>query len=329
VYRLIVLCALLTGIPEIGAAQAGPPLVLKTTVPLPSVTGRIDHFSADLAGHRIFMSALGNHSVEVIDALTSRLLKSIPDFDEPQGVLFDSASKRVFVASAGDGTIKILDATAFQMIKVLKLGADADNIRYNSQSGTIIVGYGSGALAILNADGTKIGGIRLAGHPESFQLEKDGHRLFVNVPDANEIAVVDLDQASVVDHWRGWPAQRNFPMALDEKGRRLFVGFRAPSRILAIDSNSNKEVASADIVGDTDDLFYDAARGRVYVIGGEGFVDVLDARDPVRFQWLAHIETASGARTGLFVPAWNQLFVAIPKRIGRPAEIRVYEVQDR
>ena len=230
------------------------------------------------------MSALGNHTVEVIDAPNSRLLRSIPDFDEPQGVLFDSASKRLFVASAGDGTVKILDATTFQVIKVLKLGDDADNVRYNSLSASILVGYGSGALAILKADGTKIGEIRLAGHPESFQLEKEGHRLFVNVPDTKEIVVVDLDKASVIDHWRGWQAQRNFPMALDEKGHRLFAGFRSPAQILAIDTNSGKTVASADIVGDTDDLFYDAARGRVYVIGGGGFVDVLDVRDPAHFQ---------------------------------------------
>ncbi len=255
-YRLTILCAILLVIPENGAAENGPPLVLKSTVPLPKVDGRIDHFSADLAGHRIFMSALGNHTVEVIDALNSKLLKSIPDFDEPQGVLFDSASKRLCVASAGDGTVKILDATTFQLIKALKLGDDADNVRYNSRSGTIIVGYGSGALAILKADGTKSGEIALAGHPESFQLEKEGHRLFVNVPDTKEIAVVDLDKLSVVDHWRGWQTQRNFPMALDEKGHRLFAGFRTPAQILEIDTNSGKTVASADIVGDTDDLFY-------------------------------------------------------------------------
>jgi YVTN family beta-propeller protein len=309
------------------AAQDAPPLILKATIPLPHVEGRIDHFSADLTGHRIFMSALGNHSVEVIDAQSFRLLRSIPGFDEPQGVLTDSASKRLFVASAGDGTVKILDAATLEAIKTVKLGDDADNIRYDSMSGSIVVGYGSGALAMLKADGTKSGEIALSGHPESFQLEKAGRHVFVNVPAKQEIAVIDLEKKSVVDHWRGWQAQRNFPMALDEKGHRLFAGFRSPAQILAVDTATGNMIASAGIVGDTDDIFHDAARERIYAIGGGGFVDVLDAKDPAHFQRIAHIETAAGARTGLFVPEWNLLFVAVPKRLGRGAEVRVYEVR--
>jgi YVTN family beta-propeller protein len=310
------------------AAQDAPPLILKATIPLSRVEGRIDHFSADLTGHRIFMSALGNHSVEVIDAQSFRLLRSIPGFDEPQGLLFDSASKRLFVASAGDGTVKILDAATMQAIKTVKLGDNADNVRYDSTSGSIVVGYGSGALAILKADGTKSEEIALGGHPESFQLEREGHHLFVNVPGKQEIAVIDLDKRSVIDHWRGWQAQRNFPMALDEKGHRLFAGFRTPAQILAVDTTTGKMTASADIVGDTDDIFYDAPREWVYAIGGGGFVDILDAKDPAHFQRIAHIETAAGARTGLFVPEWNLLFIAVPKRGGREAEMRVYEVRD-
>jgi DNA-binding beta-propeller fold protein YncE len=312
----------------IAAAQDGPPLVLKATIPLPRVEGRIDHFSADLKGHRIFMSALGNHTVEVIDAQSFQPLRSITDLDEPQGVLFDGLSNRLFVASAGDGTIKVFDATNFKPLPPIKLGDDADNVRFDFARGHIVVGYGSGALAILKADGTRMGEVKLDAHPESFQLERGGHRLFVNVPGKLEIAVVDLDKQAVVAHWRESTARSNFPMALDEAGRRLFAGFRNPARMLAIDTNSGKEAASADIVGDTDDLFYDAARKRVYVIGGGGFVDVFDVNDPAGFQRLAHMETASGARTGLFVPEWNLLFVAAPKRAGRPAEIKVYEVRN-
>jgi DNA-binding beta-propeller fold protein YncE len=326
-HTLTTIFALFLATTGIGAAQDGPPLVLKTTIPLPRVEGRIDHFSADVKGHRVFMSALGNHTVEVLDTQTFQRLKSIPGFDEPQGVLFDGASNRLFVASAGDGTVKVFDAASFSPLAPIKLGDDADNVRFDFARGNIVVGYGSGALAILKADGTKSGEIKLDAHPESFQLEKEGHRVFVNVPGRLEIAVVDLDKQSVVARWHEWTAISNFPMALDETGHRLFTGFRNPARVLAIDTNSGKVAASADIVGDTDDLFYDAARQRVYVIGGGGFVDVLDVKDPAHFQQLARIETASGARTGLFVPEWNLLFVATPKRAGRDAEVRVYEVR--
>jgi hypothetical protein len=158
-------------------------------------------------------------------------------------------------------------------------------------------------------------------------MEKEGHRLFVNVPGRQEIAVVDLNKGSVVDHWRGWQAQRNFPMALDEKGHRLFAGFRTPAQVLAVNTDSGRMAASADIVSDTDDIFYDAARERVYAIGGGGFVDVLDVKDPAHLLRIARLETAAGARTGLFVPEWNLLFVAAPKRGSQAAEVRIYEVR--
>jgi DNA-binding beta-propeller fold protein YncE len=233
----------------------------------------------------------------------------------------------LFVASGGDGTVKILDATTFEMLKTIKLGDDADNARYDLANNNVIVGYGSGALAILRSDGTKTGQIGLEGHPESFQIERGGHRLFVNVPGKQEITVVDLDKGTVVGQWRGFQARSNFPMTFDQDGKRLFAGFRTPAQILEIDASSGAARASIDIVGDTDDIFFDAVRERVYVIGGGGFVDVLDVKQPDQFHQLAHVETASGARTGLFVPEWNLLFVAVPRRGTRNAEVRVYEVR--
>jgi DNA-binding beta-propeller fold protein YncE len=309
------------------AADDISPLVLKTVVSLPQVVGRIDHFSADVAGHRLFMSALGNHSVEIIDTQIFRLLRSIPNFDEPQGIVFDNVANRLFVASGGDGTVKLLNGSTFQQTANVKLGDDADNVRYDATKNEVIVGYGSGGLAVLKRDGTKISEIKLGAHPESFQLEKEGRRLFVNIPDKLEIAVVDLDKHSVIARWREWKALANFPMALDEKHSRLFVGFRVPPRVLAIDTNSGKVAATAETVGDADDIFYDAARERVYLIGGGGFIDVLDVKDPAHLRRLARIATASGARTGLFVSDWDLIFVGVPLRGSQKAEVRAYEVR--
>ena len=319
---LLIACLLISA-----AADDISSLVLKTVVSLPQVVGRIDHFSVDVAGRRLFMSALGNQSVEIIDAQTFRLLHSIPNFAQPQGIVFDDLTNRLFVASGGDGTVKVLNATTFQRTVSVKLGDDADNVRYDATRGEIIVGYGSGGLAFLKSDGTNVGEIRLGAHPESFQLEKGGRRLFVNIPDKLEIAVVDLDKRSVMARWHERKALANFPMAVDERHSRLFVGFRVPPRVLAIDTNSGKVVATADIVGDTDDIFYDATRERVYVIGGGGFTDVLDVKDAAHLRRLAHIATASGARTGLFVPEWDLLFVGVPMRGSQKAEVRAYEVR--
>lgn len=161
-------------------------------------------------------------------------------------------------------------------------------------------------------------------HPESFQLEKAGTRLFVNVPDQKEIEVADLTKNAVIAKWPVTSALKNYPMALDETHHRLFIGCRAPARLLVIDTETGKQTASLEIVGDTDDLFYDGAKNRVYVIGGQGFVDVFAQRDADHYDRIVHQPTAAGARTGLFVPEWRKLFVAVPHRGDRRAEILVY-----
>jgi DNA-binding beta-propeller fold protein YncE len=193
----------------------------------------------------------------------------------------------------------------------------------------LYVGHGSGALAAVNpADGSVSGCVPLAGHPESFQLERNGPRIFVNVPTAGHIAVVDRTTMKVIATWPVTGAGGNFPMALDEAGHRLFVGCRRPARLLVYDTDTGKQAGAADIVGDTDDLFYDSARKRVYVSGGDGFIDVLDARPGATPARVSRVATAAGARTSLFLPDRSRLYLAVPHRGGQRAEIRVYGVRD-
>ena len=301
--------------------------VLKGRIELPNVNGRIDHFSADVKGRRLFMSALGNHTVEVLDVQSGKRVHSIPDLAEPQGLYYDPSSNRLFVACAIDGAAKVFDGGTYQLRGTVKFSADADNIRYDARGQRVIVGYGDGALAFLDSNGKKTAEIALDAHPESFQLEKSGTRAFVNVPDKKEIQVVDLAKNAMSGRWPVTSALKNYPMALDEAHHRLLIGCRAPARMLAIDTETGKQTASVEIVGDTDDLFYDAARSRVYVIGGEGFVDVFAQKDADRYDRTAHFATAPGARTGLFVPDWGSLFVAVPHRGEQRAEIRIYETK--
>jgi DNA-binding beta-propeller fold protein YncE len=119
-------------------------------------------------------------------------------------------------------------------------------------------------------------------------------------------------------------------MALDEANHRVFIGCRRPAKVLVYDTTTGKESGSFDIVGDTDDLFYDAARKRVYVSGGEGFIDVFRIEDSNRatgITRIARIATAAGARTSLFVPDQNRLYLAVPHRGSQKAEIRIYEAR--
>ncbi len=317
--------ALLGVVLGIASGQESGGLSLKSRIDLPNVDGRIDHCSADVQGQRLFVSALGNHTIEVLDVRSGKRLRTIAGLAEPQGVYYDPAANRLFAACAQDGAVKVFDAATFQLLGTAKFTGDADNIRYDARGRRIIVGYGDGALAFLDPNGRQTGEIPLDAHPESFQLEKSGTRAFVNVPDRKEIEVADLVRKTVLARWPVTAALQNFPMALDEAHHRLFIGCRAPARMLVLDTAAGKQTASAGIPGDTDDLFYDSAKKRVYVIGGQGFVDVLEQQDADHYRRFARHATAPGARTGLFVPEWGELLVAAPHRGGQRAAILVYE----
>ncbi len=318
--------------------QQSAALSLKTRIALPNVDGRMDHFAIDVKGQRVFVSALGNHTVEVLDVQGSRRLRTLSNLEEPQGLFYDASSNRLFVASGGDGTTKIYDGTTFQLLETVKFSDDADNIRYDARSRRLIVGYGgekalrgrpqgSGALGFLDSNGKQAGEIVVDAHPESFQLEKNGTRVFVNVPDKKEVQVADVAKGTILARWPTTAATTCFPMALDEGHHRLFAGCRMPARLLVIDTESGKTVASPEIVGDTDDLFYDSDRSRVYIIGGQGFIDVLQQKDADHYDRLGRYPIPAGTRTGVFVPEWGKLFAAVPHRGEQVSEILVYEAK--
>jgi len=297
-------------------------------IPIHNVEGRIDHFGVDVQGQRLFVAALGNNTVEVLDLRQGKRLTSIAGLKEPQGVFYVSGSNRLFVANGDDGTCRVFDGSSYKLLATVNFSSDADNVRYDAARKQIYVGYGEGGLGILDpGTGQKIAAIPLQGHPESFRLEEHGPRIFVNVPTANHtIAVVDRARRSIIGTW-SLAAQANFPMALDEADHRLLVVTRKPARLIVLDTHSGESVASQPAVGDADDLFYDAAHKRVYISGGEGFIDIFERRDPDYYDRTGRSRTATGARTSLFVPELNRLYLAVPHRGNQKAEIRVYEPQ--
>jgi DNA-binding beta-propeller fold protein YncE len=309
------------------AASGQSPLTQVGTINLSNVQGRIDHLAVDTAAQRLFIAALGNNTVEVLDTKT-QTVKSLPGFHEPQGIAVVPDAKLVAIANGQGEGVQLIDAADFRQARMVRLGDDSDNVRYDATARRLYVGFGGGALAAINpADGAVIAEAKLAGHPESFQLERSGSRVFVNVPTADQIAVVDRTTMKVTSTWAVVGATSNFPMALDEADHRLFVGCRRPAKVLVYDTTTGKQVTSFDIVGDTDDLFYDAARKRLYVSGGEGYLDVVQQQDGNRFARVAHVPTAAGARTSLYVAEQNRLYLAVPHRGSQKAEIRVYEAR--
>jgi len=304
------------------------PLKLTKTIALPGVEGRIDHFAFDAAGERLFVCALGNNTVEVVDLRKGVRVHSITGFGAPQGIAYIPELNRIFVANDKGGICKIYDGKSFEAVGELDFKDDADNVRYDDATKKVYVGFGSGGIAVVNApDGKQIGSIKLSAHPEAFELEKTGKRIFANVPNSRHVAVIDRDKSAVVATWKTDLAFANFPMALDEAHHSLFIGCRMPSKLVVLNTDSGDVVAKIDISGDPDDVFYDRKRHRIYAICGAGKVDIIEQTDANNYKALTKIDTANGVRTGLFVPERDTLCVAVPHRGAQQAEIRAYRVE--
>jgi DNA-binding beta-propeller fold protein YncE len=308
--------------------QAPEPLKQIATIPLPSVRGRIDHLAFDAQHQRLFVAALGNDTIEVLDAANNSHLKSLSGFHEPQGIAVASDFGAVAIANGGTGTLQLLDAQTFATRWTVEIGGDADNVRYDATAKQLYVAAEGGLYRVAPESGKVVKQIAIDGHPESFQLEAGGKRVFANLPGIvnSQVIVGDREAGSVLARWSSLGCRSNYPMALDEAAMRVFVGCRLPARLALLDSRSGEPVTSVEAVGDTDDLFFDAAKQRLYVIGGEGYVDVFQRRGDA-IERTARVATRAGARTGLWVAATNKLFVAVPARDGKDAEARVFEAQ--
>jgi YVTN family beta-propeller protein len=302
-------------------------LQLVASIQLPNVSGRIDHLAYDSKNQTIFVAALGNNTVEVVDLKSKKVIHTIKGLHEPQGIKYIPESNTIFVANGENGECDIYNADTYQLITSIKMpGGDADNVRYDVTTGKIYVGYGDGGIAVIDAKTFKqLADVKLPAHPESFQLSTDSKKIFVNVPDAQILATIDLDKYTIIDKWKIEIAKANFPMALDATNHRLFLGCRNPAKLLVINSESGKIIAQIDINSDTDDVFYDSPSKQIYVSCGGGYVDIIKQFEPDKYEVTTRIESRSGARTSLFVLELNQLLVAAPARSGSEAQLMIYK----
>src|SRR5215813_12484181 len=255
------------------SAQEEKPLRLAQTIALPAVEGRIDHLAVDVQSQRLFLAALGNNTLEVIDLKAGKVIHTVKGLHEPQGVAFVPEANAVYVANGEGGNCEAFAIDSLSPLRSAKFSGDADNLRYDPGAKLLYVGYGDGAIGIFEAlTGKIVGDIKLPAHPEALALEQSGARIFVNIPKAKQVAVIDRMKRAVVAQWPVTQAAASYPMALDESHHRLFIGCRQPARILVLDTDSGKTVAGLECAGDTDDVFYDSRNKRVYVSGGEGFI---------------------------------------------------------
>ena len=315
------------------AAETAPPLILTATVPLEGVKGRFDHFASGKG--KVFVSGLGNNSLEIIDLFQGTRVHEITAVPNPQGVAFSPDANKLFVASE-KGKVYIYDGDRFQLQTTLDFPGGADNLRYDAATKRVYVGCGddekTSAIAAIDAMTSKrLDEVyQLGGEPESFQLEKSGPNIYVNVPDLKQIVAINRTTKQLTR----WPVTnlQNFPMALDEANHRLIVGTREPATISVFDTATGKMVASVPTVQDTDDLYYSAEKKRVFVPGREGSIWVYQQNDPDHYTLLAKVPTAVGAGTAGYFgrqgKGFDRFYLAIPASVSAGAEVRIYTVRD-
>jgi hypothetical protein len=321
----IALCILLNGC---NAQPQNNSLKLVTTIPLSNVSGRIDHLSFNSKQQIVFVAALGNNTVEVVDLKNKKAIHTIKDLHEPQGVVFIPESNSIFVANGDNGECDVFNAESFQKTNSLKLSGDADNVRYDAANKKIYVGYGNGGIAIIDATTFKlITETKLLGHPESFQIDKSAKKIYVNVPDEKQIEIIDLKTNSVIGKWKMTEAKSNFPMALDEINHRLFIGCRHPAKLLIIDTQTGETISDFSIDNDADDIFYNHTAKEIYLSCGSGYIDVFKQKDANIYTPNGKIYTHSGARTSLFIPELNQLIIASPSGFNSNTSLLIYDIK--
>ncbi len=336
--RCLILClaALSLGCFAFSQSQSGaaesPPLLLVQEIPLPHVEGRIDHFTFDTKRKLVIGAALGNNTVEVVDTFAGRDIHSIPGAANPQGVAFAGDLNKLFVANGADGKLRVYDGESFSLLKTIDIGEDADNVRYDPKEKRVYVAYGGdevGGIAVIDAANSERidDAAKLDAHPESFQIATSKPVIYANIATKAKVVKIDRTTHKVTD----WPlktGKANYPMALDEADHRLFVVTRKPAQMVVLDSETGSMVASVPCVSDSDDVYYDVARKRIYAPGGEGFVSVIQQVDPDHYQPLSKIPTTVGARTGLWYEKRDRFYLAVPASSKQGAALWVYSPQD-
>jgi DNA-binding beta-propeller fold protein YncE len=300
-------------------------IALVAKISLPTVSERMDHITFDPEHRLAFISAWGNNTVEVVNIETGQLVHSITDLREPQGILYIPSLKKLIVANGGSGDCIFFDAATYKQVAVVPLKKDADNIRYDETSHLLYVGHGSGAIAVIDADSAKlIADIPLDQHPEAFQLSKRHDRIYINVPDADEIEVAQLSTNQVIEKWKNVNASWNFPMALDEQNNHLFVGCRHQPKLRMINTTTGEDISFPKCSGDADDLFF--LDSLVFLSAGGGYIDVFRANNK-ELVVVNHIATVTGARTSLLLPSEKKFLLAVPKHGQTPAALWVYNLE--
>jgi DNA-binding beta-propeller fold protein YncE len=313
-------------------ASAADPSALELvgTISLKGKAGNLDHLAYDAKRDRLLVANKTNNTLDVVDLKAGKLLKQITGQGGIQGIAYAADLDKIFVGLGSGGYCNVFDGESLKLVGTAKFKDDSDNVRYNPRTHLVYVAHAENELGVIDAKTNKVKtNVKLPGQAEAFQLETGRPRLYLNVPSPSQVVVIDTEKNEVITNYPVKKASGGHPMALDEAGHRIFVGCRKEPMVVVLDSETGKEIAGVSIPADVDDLFLDAKRKRLYASCGEGFLVVIKQGDGDKYEVVEKIPTTRGARTSLFVPATDRLYLAVPRQEGKEGpEIRIYKVRD-
>jgi hypothetical protein len=308
------------------APAAEPGLELVQTIVLKGKAGTLDHLALDARRGRLCLANKANNTLDVIDLKEGKLLKQVPGQGGIQGIAYAPDLDRIYVGLGKDGFCNVFNGEDYKLLKTVKFTDDADNVRYHAPTHLVYVAHAEKQLGVLDARTLeKKAEIDLPGDAEAFQIETGRPRMYVNIPSANQVLVIDTDKNEMVKTYAVKKAKNNVPMALDEANHRLFVGCEKEPMVVVLDTESGAEVGGAPLPGDADDLIYDAQRKRLYASCADGAIAVLRQVDADHIEAAGKVDTAKGARTSLLDPETGRYYLAVPRQPGKDGpEVRVY-----
>ena len=321
---------ILSGLAVAGAVSAAtalaqPPLVQSGRTNLPGYDGDFDHLFADIGENRLFVAAEDHGTVEVFNLKTLKHLKTLTTFKTPHAFFLVPGTHRLIVTD--DSGPRIMDDRNYKILGHIDVAPGADTEYYDASTKHLYIVSGGGDVNLKNCwlneidpwSGKVLRQLKFdSDHVEAMQAEQHGNRIFINVADKNEVDVIDKSSLTVIGHWPIVGPTDNLAMALDEPDHRLFVVTRKPTKMVALDTNDGKAVATIDVPDINDGIAYDAARKRIYVPGAVGQIGVYQELDPDHYTQIALVPSAPGGKSDLFVPALSELFVAISPQYNKP-----------
>ena len=331
------------------SAQEKQTLRLVQTIPLPGVNGRLDHMGVDLEQKRLFVAAVDNHTLEVIDLTGGKVLKSLGGFKDTQDALFLGGNFNKLYVSSLDGHLRIFHGETFNLVQDVKIEPDPNRLFYDPATNLVYFGYGGqnagfdqyGRVGIMQARpgagydqlvADMIAPTSRPGHLADLAMDDNG-RLLICDSRADVIYQFDSHKRELIKTWRT-AGDGAADMALDRAGHRLFVGTRVPPQMTVYDSVSGKEIQTLQGPETMDGVHYDAECKRIYMTGGRwygspeassGWIYVYQQKDADHYEVISRIKTRPGSGTSLFVPQLNRLYVASQAIGAQRAAILVFE----